>query len=79
MKLFVWHKDVLSDWTSGQITVLASDIDDARDAIIRSDPNLSIYMSGIGEPGDIGEPDDIVDLGPCLGVEARAWITYGGG
>lgn len=71
MKLFVWHgAGVLQDFTSGQITVIAPDLESAVLEIKKICP----HGMGLFPP----HPTDIVDLGDVT-VEPRAWVTWGGG
>lgn len=72
MKLFVWHGDgVLDDYTSGQITAIAPDLESALLAIAKE----RSYCMGNFPP----HPTDIVDLSDVSNIEARAWVTWGGG
>ena len=73
MKLFVWHGGgVLMDYTNGQITAIANDLEDALLAI---EKECHYCMSSFPNH----RPSDVIDLGECPSVEARAWVCYGGG
>lgn len=74
MKLFVWYGDgVLTDWTNGQITALAPDLEQALKAI---EDECNWCMDSF--PND--KPNDVIDLGKCSKkVEIQAWVTWGGG
>ena len=39
MKLFVWE-DVLSDYTSGAMFAVARSVEEAREAVLRADPDV---------------------------------------
>lgn len=74
MKLFIWQGEgVLQDYTSGQIVVLAPDLEQALQEI---ESHGSFIMDNFPRY----TPSQIVDLGECTeNVQNEAWITWGGG
>jgi hypothetical protein len=71
MKLYVW-KDVLTDYTSGMIVVLAPDLKTAF-ATVKADTGT--YESHLEDMGKV--TPTVVDLDGD--VQPQAWWVYGGG
>jgi hypothetical protein len=71
VKLFVWE-EVLTDYTSGMIVVLAPDLETAL-AVVRDDPGT--YDRHLEDMG-AHEPE-VTDLSGD--VKPQAWWVYGGG
>lgn len=75
MKLYIWYGDeVLRDWTSGQITVLASSLEDALKQIDTSD----MYSRPVDEDDfPRNEPSVVIELETGK-IPKGVWLTCGG-
>jgi hypothetical protein len=63
MKLYVWE-DVLRDYTSGMICILAHDLEEAKNLLLKKYPD---YYAD-----DFGKPHRVI-------TEPEAFAVYGGG
>jgi hypothetical protein len=72
MKLFVWKGDgVLTDYASGMVVAIASDLEGAHRVIHAADHIATGSYPAL--------PTETIDLGDACTASPVAWVCWGGG
>ena len=66
LKLYVWE-DVLTDYTSGMVCILAKDLEDAKEVFMKKYPDDGYVLKNF-----FGEEHEVI-------TEPEAFYVYGGG
>lgn len=70
MKLFIWEGDgVLEDYSTGLICVIAEDLEEANNIILKEIGKYAKYPKN--------SPSEIIDLNDK--INKNIWCVYGGG